>query len=305
MHSKKMRVRVRNWPAKFCRSDFFLNLTFVTTFWDYTDALEGEALNSRLARRQELWREFLDGGATTYQHGKVYDKHGEETEGVLSWYGPRDTLVSQGKAMLSRVCRDSPTVQPKVVRELSGGSSCENVSAANVFCPAPATPPPTTENPGQSTLKDKLHLKGPLRSSHHQVLIATHGNPTKPSRQTHAVQHQRATSRQLAGIALLNSLVSFSTTPASILEEFNLGLLQFTPVAHFLAAKLGPLGISTLNTLLWTVSVFTGKIPLWQIVKFWLGFWVWGGEPGSEAHNIRFNRELGSRITENGGRWPF
>lgn len=296
---EEIHAKLRNWLVEFCGSDFFPYLTFITTFWDYTDAQHGVVLNSRLAERQELWREFLDGGAKTYQHGKVYDELGEKTTERLSWYGHKDALVSQAKAMLSRVCLDSPTVQPKVVRELWGGSSCEDVSAADVFRPRPRIPPSTPENPGQPTPEGQSAPQGPSPEQPSNQDPSPHsGNSAPESNEQMTTGWDRFI--ELVGVVLDHTSITVNAGGGGF--QFGSSSTQarrpFPSSQTPIPGHLDPEGS--------IVDRFHAhkQDPSLQhraVVADRLGI---PGEPGTEAHNIRFNKVLGSRIDENGGRWP-
>ena len=135
----KFEAKLHDWLAAFCGEHFFPNITFVTTHWGCTDSRDLGEYNKRLANRKERWKPFLDKGAKTYQHGKLYF-NGEETDQTLSWHNSKEELCAQAKQMVSRHCQHLPSGMPQIIQELNEKlKTRENTAAANVFRPRPAS----------------------------------------------------------------------------------------------------------------------------------------------------------------------
>ncbi|KAL6232075.1 hypothetical protein BDW75DRAFT_243334 [Aspergillus navahoensis] len=120
------------WLSALCGDAYFPQLAFVTTFWDgHTRSIQ--AHNSRFQNREKNeWIRFPE--AATYQFGKRY-VNGEATENIIPWYDGRDELVAHARDLLARQVSHTPSVEPRIVRELAQGLSVEHTEAARVLRP--------------------------------------------------------------------------------------------------------------------------------------------------------------------------
>lgn len=130
-----------DWLAAFCGNDFFPYLTFVTTHWDCVNNSYYQKLERRLGQRKQQWKHFLNGGAKTYQHGKLYEDDGTEQNKTLDYQLDDERLSLQAWKMVSRHCQQLPASIPRVLQELIERTSLERITAARVLRPIMSVPP--------------------------------------------------------------------------------------------------------------------------------------------------------------------
>lgn len=133
-HSPSIEGKLIEWLAAFCGEDYYSNITFVTTHWEFSEAQVLAEWEEMLERRKSVWARFLDRGAETYQHGKIYGDN-EETSQVptLSWRNDKPTLCANARDMLLRRCQDANHTLPRIIQELNEGRTAVETTAAKVF----------------------------------------------------------------------------------------------------------------------------------------------------------------------------
>jgi hypothetical protein len=149
------------WLSAFCGREYYSYITIVTTHWGCTLQEEFEDLIMKFDYRKHVWEEILSADIETYQHGKRYNKFGEETNQVptLSWHTDKAILKENARDMLRRRYGVAHDVQPRFVRELNEGMEIGDTAAAKVLRPlTPPTSSPTSPShtpPPVATVKPK------------------------------------------------------------------------------------------------------------------------------------------------------
>ncbi|KAH9216702.1 hypothetical protein DL95DRAFT_117241 [Leptodontidium sp. 2 PMI_412] len=132
--SPSIEGKLIEWLTAFCGEDYYSSITFVTTHWEFSEAQVLAEWEEMLQRRKLVWARFLDGGAETYQHGKIYGDN-EETSQIptLSWRNDKPTLCTNARDMLLRRCQDANHTLPRIIQELNEGRTAVETTAAKVF----------------------------------------------------------------------------------------------------------------------------------------------------------------------------
>ncbi|KIW98884.1 uncharacterized protein Z519_00547 [Cladophialophora bantiana CBS 173.52] len=193
---------LRSWLAAFCGEEFFPYLTIITTFWDCRTRQDTEKLEKRLQQRKQLWSPFLDHGAKTYEHGKVYE-NGVARGQFLSWEHQQSELATQARSVVARVCHELPSVQPRLFRELGENSSYENTTAANVLRQARSPPSAGRDVPGENSERQSARNTSSADWSQKPSQSQAQPNNQQPSenqhQHTHMPQQSRGQSQQNNG----------------------------------------------------------------------------------------------------------